>query len=94
MLSQYNKIKNNFINYHQIIINKNDINFNNNSNFQKEDITSKLKYYQNFVGELQIYNHTHIYSNNIYWCWLQGIDNAPDLYKANYNNKDKNSLKN
>lgn len=50
-----------------------------------KDVDIKIKYYEYFVEDIQRYNHTHIYSDNIYWCWLQGINNAPDLYKATFN---------
>ena len=49
-----------------------------------------MKYYEHFQNSIPIYNHTHIYSDNIYWCWLQGLDNAPKLYKATLNSVKKN----
>ena len=64
----------------------------NNLTNQNEDINSKIKYYLNFEKDSIIYNHSHIYSDNIYWCWLQGLDNAPDLYKAAYNSIKNNCI--
>ena len=58
---------------------------NNNSMFKVNEIDIKKKYYENFLKDIVFYNHTHIYSDNIYWCWLQGEDNTPDLYKATLN---------
>lgn len=57
---------------------------------QNGDFNSKVKYYEHFQNSIPIYNHTHIYSDNIYWCWLQGLDNAPKLYKATLNSVKKN----
>lgn len=28
------------------------------------------------------YTNTRIHSENVWWCWLQGIENAPDICKA------------
>ena len=58
---------------------------NNKSNIIVKDFDSKIKYYENLIDDIQIYNHTHAYNNNIYWCWLQGLNNAPELYKATLN---------
>ena len=62
----------------------------NNNKIINNDCSSKINYYQNFINDTLTYEHTHIYSNNIYLCWLQGIDNAPDLYKATINSVKKN----
>ena len=56
-----------------------------NSNFQymQEKALNNLRNkYKYFLQNLPIYNHTHQYSNKIFWCWLQGEDNAPKLAKA------------
>ena len=75
-----------FINYKNISLNNYNIEVNmNKSNNQREDIDLKMKYYENFIDDLEIYNHTHIFSDKIYWCWLQGFNKAPELYKAAYN---------
>ena len=53
-----------------------------------------LKYirnkYESFLDKLPFYNHTHQYSNKIFWCWLQGEQNAPKLYQSNLNALRKN----
>ena len=74
-----------FFNNKQIIINDRNNLETKDSNHKVSIIDSKIKYYENFINDIQIYNHTHIYSNNIFWCWLQGFNNAPELYKANFN---------
>ena len=51
------------------------------------------KFYENFIGDIQTYNHTHKFGNNVYWCWLQGIENAPKLYRATFNSVKKNCKK-
>lgn len=43
-----------------------------------------------FMKELPIYNHTHKISNKIFWCWLQGLEQAPKLAKACLNSIRKN----
>lgn len=40
------------------------------------------KKYNKYIKELPLYNSNHMYSNKIWWCWLQGEENAPDLNKA------------
>ena len=76
-------------------------NINNNQNIKnnehqkllsKENLDSKMKYYKNLIENIKIYNHTHIFSDNIYWCWLQGINNAPKLYKAAFNSIKRNLI--
>ena len=59
-------------------------NFNNNKIKKK-----KLKYlyflklkYKKYIEELPYYNHTHIISNKIFWCWLQGQKNITIISKA------------
>lgn len=42
------------------------------------------------MKELPLYNHTHQYSNKIFWLWLQGEKNAPDLAKACLNSVRRN----
>ena len=61
---------------------KNNLNFREKQEIDSKYIKNKYKY---FFDELPIYNHTHQYSNKIFWCWLQGEHNAPKLYKANLN---------
>ena len=48
------------------------------------------KKYKDFFNNLPFYNHTHKTNNIIYWCWLQGIDNAPELYLSTLNSVKKN----
>ena len=81
-LSDNNEIK---INHKYIIINKTNESKKNSKYIKNKAIEMKIKYYENFLTDIPNYLHTHIYSNNIYWCWLQGINNAPDLYKAAFN---------
>lgn len=40
------------------------------------------KKYQGFLDNLPTYTDTHQYSNRVWWCWLQGEKEAPDLCKA------------
>ena len=47
---------------------ENDLNSNNNKNR-----------YDFILQNLPIYNHTHIYNNTIYWCWLQEKIDIPIL---------------
>ena len=63
-----------------------------NLSLQNINIGTKLKYYENYIENIPDYNHTHIYSDNIYWCWLQGLNNAPELYKATFNSVKNNCI--
>ena len=65
----------------------------NNNDFQNKNDNFSLEYYENFINNIKIYNHSHIYSDNIYWCWLQGKDKAPKLYEATFNSVIENCLK-
>ena len=47
-------------------------------------------FYLKYNDSLPYYNHTHITNNTIYWCWLQGIENAPELYLSTLNSVMKN----
>lgn len=38
--------------------------------------------YKKKLKNFPLYNHTNIYSNKVWWCWLQGEENAPDLQKV------------
>ena len=38
--------------------------------------------YASVLHSLPTYKSTHHYSNKIFWCWLDGEDNAPPLYQA------------
>ena len=82
----------NFIKGTNIINNKKTELKKDSLHSERINIDSKLKYYENFLNDIQTYNHTHIYSDNIYWCWLQGIENAPELYKANFNSVKNNCI--
>lgn len=79
--------------YSIIIYSKNNYQFYNNRSFYKVDRKRysylKKKYY-NYIQELPIYNHTFIHMNNIFWTWLQGEENAPQLYKACLNSLKRN----
>jgi hypothetical protein len=58
----------------------------NNLNFrEKQEIDFEYikKKYQFVLDKIPLYNHTHEYSNKIFWCWLQGEENAPELYRTN-----------
>ena len=50
----------------------------------KQRIYSMLKYYENFIKNIPNYNHTHILNDVIQWCWLQGLEKVPKLYKATF----------
>ena len=46
-------------------------------------IYSYLKHkYNKYLYNLPKFESKEIYSNKVWWCWLQGEDNAPDLNKA------------
>ncbi len=51
------------------------------------------KKYKKFISSYKVKNSNYEFSNIVWWCWLQGEDNAPDLCKANLNALRKN-LKN
>ena len=40
------------------------------------------KKYNKFLNQLPIYSESKERSNKVWWCWLQGEENAPDLNKA------------
>ncbi len=40
------------------------------------------KKYKNKLDNLPTYKETHKYSNKVWWCWLQGEENAPALQRA------------
>ena len=48
------------------------------------------KRYKSILDNLPYYNHTHITNKTIYWCWLQGIKDAPELYLTTLNSIRKN----
>ena len=48
----------------------------------KKPANSLKQRFYHFFDELLQYNHTHLYSNKIFWCWLQGKENAPKLSKV------------
>ena len=56
-------------------------------------IKSKIKYYKKYIDNIPFYQHSHVYTNNIYWCWLQGRDNAPKLYQTTFNSVKNNCHK-
>lgn len=39
------------------------------------------KKFRKYLSQLPTYKHTHRYSKKVWWCWLQGEDNAPELCK-------------
>ena len=69
--------------------------FYNNKRFYKID---GIRYYflknkfNHYIQDLPNYNHTHIHNKQIFWSWLQGVENAPDLYKACLNSIKKNLI--
>jgi len=48
------------------------------------------KKYKKYLYELPVYSDEHEYSKTVWWCWMQGEENAPDLYRANLNSLRKN----
>jgi hypothetical protein len=56
----------------------------------KNDPNSIIKNYKEFIMELPNYNHTHMRSKKIFWCWLQGERNAPNISKACLNSVFRN----
>ena len=66
---------------------KSDPLHNYKGNYKKQIKQERaLKYikkkYSHFIQQLPLYTHTHEYSNKIFWCWLDGEENAPKLSKA------------
>ena len=63
---------------------------------KNKDFESKINYYKNYTENIKFYPHTHIYSDNIYWCWFKGLEKAPKLYQAAYfsvkNNCNKHNI--
>ena len=49
--------------------------------------------YKKFFNELPTYKHTHNISNKIFWCWLQGMKEAPPITKACLNSIKRNCKK-
>ena len=43
------------------------------------------KNYGYILNDLPIYEHTHQTNKTIFWCWLQGVKEAPKLYLSNLN---------
>ena len=60
----------------------------NNENFMKTD-KIRFNYFKRTYGyilnDLPTYEHTHQKNKTIFWCWLQGIKEAPKLYLSNLN---------
>lgn len=54
------------------------------------DPSSIIENYKEFIMELPSYNHTHKRSKKIFWCWLQGERNAPNISKACLNSVFRN----
>ena len=57
-----------------------------NNKFKKKILNNnprlfKLKY-KNFIEEIPYYNHTHLTSKKIFWCWLQGQNNVPIISRV------------
>lgn len=58
------------------------------ANFMKTD---KIRFnyikeaYGYFLNDLPTYQHTHQTNKTIFWCWLQGIEQASKLYLSNLN---------
>lgn len=91
------KIKNRLI-YWRIYIISTILRKNNNKRFKdsrkikgNEKIYTYLKHkYKSYIKNLPTYTHTHEYSNKVWWCWLQGEENAPALNKACLNSLREN----
>ena len=49
-----------------------------------------LKKYSKYLYKMPIYKSKNEFSNYVWWCWLQGEENAPDLNKACLNSLRKN----
>ena len=56
----------------------------------KEPFLYIRKRFDNYLLQLPQYNHSHEYSNKIFWCWLQGEKQAPKLALACLNSFKKN----
>ena len=60
--------------------------------------TNRIRYYfikntfNKFINQLPYYNHSHKYSNKIFWCWFQGKEDIPKLYQTCLNSI-KNNIK-
>ena len=81
-------------------INKRNFNYKGTIHINKlNHIVSKLKKPANsikkkfkyFLDELLQYNHTYLHNNKIFWCWLQGEENAPGLARACLNSIKRNA---
>jgi hypothetical protein len=59
-----------------------------NENYMKTD-KIRFNYFKRNYGyilnDLPTYEHTHQKNKTIFWCWLQGIKEAPKLYLSNLN---------
>ena len=60
----------------------------NPANFMKTD-KKRFNYlkrnYGYILNDLPKYEHTHQTNKTIFWCWLQGVEEAPKLYLSNLN---------
>jgi len=54
---------------------------NKKKNIRKNPKLLFIKY-KHFIEELPYYNHSHLISKKIFWCWFQGEKNAPNISKA------------
>ena len=70
-----------------------NVSFKSNVMSKNKDFESKINYYENYTENIKFYPHTHIYSDNIYWCWFKGLKKAPKLYQATYNSVKNNCNK-
>lgn len=55
------------------------------SNKLKNHISPIKNQYKNFLKDIKVYNHTYKKNDIIFWCWLQGLNFAPLLYKTTLN---------
>lgn len=53
----------------------------NNYNYLKSYRYINLKY-KKVLKKMPKYEGTNEYSNKVWWCWFQGVENAPDIQKA------------
>lgn len=63
-----------------------------NNNFKNNAIFLR-KIFNKLLKDIPKYNHTHIYSNIIFWCWLQGKNNISNISLSCLNSVYKNCKK-
>ena len=73
----------------KVVLNVNYMFEKNKTNLSQKEIQNNWKCslylkkkYGKFLKQIPMYQGTNKFSNKIWWCWLQGEENAPELNKA------------